>query len=258
MNSETLRKTVEQFHLLFLNQLGQKLDKRLYALKGGCNLRFYFNSIRYSEDMDLDVQVIASTTLRNKVNQILNADSFHRILMTRNIILRLYSEPKQTETTQRWKLDLRLPNSAISINTRLEFSRREQIETAVFEPIQTEILQNYQLMPILSSHYPANPAYQQKIRALALRQQTQARDVFDLYLLQGNSNLKLNITPNEVILLIPQAQSRALSISFSDFKGQVLAYLPFEYQQQYNDPQLWDLLVLKVCENLEKVKNASC
>ena len=47
---------VEQFHLLFLEQLGRKLDKRHYALKGGCNLRFYLRSVRYSEDMDLDVQ----------------------------------------------------------------------------------------------------------------------------------------------------------------------------------------------------------
>ncbi len=74
MEQERLQKVVEQFHLLFLNQLGQKLDKRLYALKGGCNLRFYFNSIRYSEDIDIDVQTIAPLTLRNKVNQILNAD----------------------------------------------------------------------------------------------------------------------------------------------------------------------------------------
>jgi hypothetical protein len=39
---------VEQFHLLFLDQLGRKLDKRNYALKGGCNLRFYLRSIRYA------------------------------------------------------------------------------------------------------------------------------------------------------------------------------------------------------------------
>ena len=37
---------IERFHLLFLAQLGQKLDKRFYALKGGCNLRFFFKSIR--------------------------------------------------------------------------------------------------------------------------------------------------------------------------------------------------------------------
>ena len=116
MDSESSRKVVEQFH-----------HKKLYALKGGCNLRFYFNSIRYSEDMDLDIQTIALQTLRNKVNQILNSDSFQRIMAVRDITLRNYSEPKQTETTQRWKLDLRLPNSSIMINTRIEFSRRDKL-----------------------------------------------------------------------------------------------------------------------------------
>jgi len=32
---------VERFHLLFLAQLGHNLDKSCYALKGGCNLRFF-------------------------------------------------------------------------------------------------------------------------------------------------------------------------------------------------------------------------
>lgn len=50
------RVAVEQFHLLFLEQLGKVVDKQLTALKGGCNLRFFLKSIRYSEDMDIDIQ----------------------------------------------------------------------------------------------------------------------------------------------------------------------------------------------------------
>ena len=49
-----VREYVELFHLLFLDQLGRKLDKRFYALKGGANLRFFARSLRYSEDIDLD------------------------------------------------------------------------------------------------------------------------------------------------------------------------------------------------------------
>jgi len=40
------KQVVEQFHLVFLTLLGRALDKRLYAIKGGCNLRFYFKSFR--------------------------------------------------------------------------------------------------------------------------------------------------------------------------------------------------------------------
>ena len=50
---------VEQFHLLFLAHFGARVDKKLYCLKGGCNLRFFWKSIRYSEDIDFDVHTIA-------------------------------------------------------------------------------------------------------------------------------------------------------------------------------------------------------
>lgn len=57
----TARQAVEVFHLIFLRALVAKgEDKSLIALKGGCNLRFYFGSIRYSEDIDFDVVVMAS------------------------------------------------------------------------------------------------------------------------------------------------------------------------------------------------------
>ena len=47
------------------------MAKHLYAVKGGCNLRFFFKSIRYSKDLDLDVHTTAKETLRKNVNQIL-------------------------------------------------------------------------------------------------------------------------------------------------------------------------------------------
>jgi hypothetical protein len=58
---------VELFHLLFLDQLGRKLDKRVYALKEGYNLRFFMKSIRYSEDMDIDIQTIPPTIPKDRL-----------------------------------------------------------------------------------------------------------------------------------------------------------------------------------------------
>lgn len=92
------QKYIEQFHLLFLDHLGRKLDKRLYALKGGCNLRFYFKSMRYSEDIDFDAQVIRKETLHKNVQNILESKQFQQILKTRNINIGNISSPKQTET----------------------------------------------------------------------------------------------------------------------------------------------------------------
>ena len=42
----------EAFHLCFLQELLRTFDPKLVALKGGINLRFFFKSPRYSEDME--------------------------------------------------------------------------------------------------------------------------------------------------------------------------------------------------------------
>src|SRR5437867_10646139 len=101
-----IRSYIELFHLLFIEQLSQKLDKRLYALKGGCNLRFFLGSIRYSQDIDLDVKTVRLATLQKTVNTILESPALETMLRTRSLEIAQMSEPKQTETTQRWKVQL--------------------------------------------------------------------------------------------------------------------------------------------------------
>ena len=47
------RQVVELFHLVFVRALFSNLpDKTLIAIKGGINLRFYFQSVRFSEDRE--------------------------------------------------------------------------------------------------------------------------------------------------------------------------------------------------------------
>ncbi|GAH15340.1 unnamed protein product, partial [marine sediment metagenome] len=177
------RQHIELFHLLFLDQLGHKLDPNLYALKGGCNLRFFFNSIRYSEDINLDVKTIHKNTLHNKVENIFKSVPFKQILLTKGIEIISISAPKQTDTTQRWKLSLQIKTSTIPLNTKIEFSRRGLQDEVKFEAIKSEIIQRYHLPPIMLNHYSVAAALQQKIMALANRIQTQARDIFDIYIL---------------------------------------------------------------------------
>lgn len=158
MNEYNAKQYVELFHLLFLDQLSRKLDKKLYALKGGANLRFYFKSIRYSEDVDLDVKIINKETLRNKINGILQSLPFQQILAARRITIFKINAVKQTTTTQRWKLMLQLPNATLPVNTKIEFSRRNldfnnDVEFAVIDPA---ILQAYQLAPIMLNHFMEN------------------------------------------------------------------------------------------------------
>lgn len=245
MKTYNPRQCVELFHLLFLNQLGRKLDKKLYALKGGCNMRFYFNSIRYSEDMDIDIQTIHKDTLSKNVNQILSSVPFKNILQTHAIEILNSSAPKQTPTTQRWKISLKSATSILPLQTKIEFSRRKLVGDVSFEPINSQILKQYTLSPIWINHYSIQSMYEQKILALALRSATQARDIFDLYLLIS-SGKKWSLLSSEVTPHLVDAINNAKTISFADFKGQVVAYLLEEDQAQYDNASIWDSILVKV------------
>ncbi|MBU4199327.1 MAG: nucleotidyl transferase AbiEii/AbiGii toxin family protein [Verrucomicrobia bacterium] len=242
---------IERFHLLFLAQLGQKLDKRFYALKGGCNLRFFFKSIRYSEDMDLDVQTIPVGELRGRVVGILKSAPFRQALAVHGMNIEHFTEAKQTETTQRWKFGLLTPVSATPAPTKIEFSRRRPFDDAILENVDPLLVRSLGLPPILACHYPAAMAWRQKIQALATRSVTQVRDLFDLdLLLSSGAVVPASETVSLPADLLQEAEQRCLTMRFKDFKSQVLSYLTPGHQAAYDDPEVWDHMVLRVTEAL--------
>jgi predicted nucleotidyltransferase component of viral defense system len=240
---------VERFHLLFLTQLGARIDKKLYSLKGGCNLRFFWKSIRYSQDIDFDVHTIARETLRKNVNRILKDTGFRRILTPHKIEILQFSEPKQTDTTQRWKVQLRLAGTTAQLPTKIEFSRRQFGRGVRFGPVDTELVNAHGLRPILASHYDLEAAFTQKVEALIGRTETQARDVFDLALLsdRGAKNFKMRKAKKE----IAAACDNVISISLDQFMSQVVAYLPAEFRDYYGTTQTWEELQQKVLTVLQ-------
>lgn len=246
------RQAIEVFHLLFLKQLGSRVDKNLWVLKGGCNLRFFLKSIRYSEDMDLDVHTIARETLRRNVNAILTSQPFAGILRTQKLAIVQYSEPKQTETTQRWKVRLRMLVSEQELPTKIEFSRRGLDDGFAFEPVDGELLNSYNLSPMLASHYTKETAFLQKVNALANRGETQSRDVFDLKLLIDAGAAPVKLEPEQTALFTAACE-RALAVRYDDFTAQVVAYLPPEWQDYYSSRATWDGLQEAVMETLHRL-----
>lgn len=240
---------VEQFHLLFLSHLARRVDPAHFVVKGGCNLRFFHGSIRYSEDMDLDLGGIAAPAFRDRVRALLASRPLAQVLEARGIRIERVSEPKQTETTQRWKLGLRVRDEAAPMPTKIECSRRgleEGVEIGGVDPV---VARAYQLPPFMVGHYGLAAALRQKVGALAGRRETQARDVFDLHHL-----LARGATPRERPGGDGGAAERAcvnaMAVDFGTFKSQVLAYLEPEAQAQYDSPSVWDTIVLEVVEAL--------
>lgn len=244
----TPRQATELFHLVFLRALtGKGDDKGLFALKGGCNLRIFFGSPRYSEDLDLDVVVVARGTLRNRVDRLLASPVVTGPLRAANIAIVDVSTPKQSDTTQRWKAGLRVTGSPVELRTQIEFSRRDAIVGAAFEAVDAAAVRPYAMQPFLANHYGIARAVEQKVEALAGRAEPQARDVFDLDLLFARP---------ETATLALDAEARAkaaecaTTLGFDDYAGQVVAWLHPDLQDVHGSRAAWGAMQERVVHRL--------
>ncbi|MFH1798279.1 MAG: nucleotidyl transferase AbiEii/AbiGii toxin family protein [Candidatus Omnitrophota bacterium] len=252
-NSLQLR---ELFHLEFLRWFGRKTKANFYALKGGSNLRFFFNSFRYSEDMDLDIREVEVNVLKDTVMQILKTSSFCDILKSFGIVEIVppnITRAKQTETTQRFKVHL-LTSAGEDLFTKIEFSRRGFKGRVVTQPVEDIVLRMYKLVPLLVPHYDIQSAIIQKIEALAGRTVIQARDIFDLYVLNSQYDplkiKKTGVTRERA----KKAYENIFAVNFEQFRDTVVFYLSHEDQAVYNSAVIWDEIRLKVSNSIERMK----
>ncbi|MFH1779133.1 MAG: nucleotidyl transferase AbiEii/AbiGii toxin family protein [Candidatus Omnitrophota bacterium] len=245
----------EIFHLEFLRWFSRKVNQKYFALKGGSNLRFFFNSFRYSEDMDLDLRDIGVEKIKDVVMAILSASSFQDVLRPfgiNGLIPPNINRAKQTQTTQRFKVHL-ISSSGEDLFTKIEFSRRGFMGEAVVEPVSNVILRSYRLPPLLIAHYDMKSAIAQKIGALGLRTVAQARDIFDLYILRSQYERAPATEEKIKAAKSTEAYERAFEINFEQFRDTVISYLPPEDQMTYNFPSRWDEIKLQVADFIKEL-----
>ena len=83
-------------------------------------------------------------------------------------------------TTQRWKIALRIGDQRATIPTKIEFSRRALDCGAAISPVEPELIRRYRLYPVTRAALrTAGSPSRRRSSALALRTETQARDIFD-------------------------------------------------------------------------------
>lgn len=243
----------EVFHLFFLERLYGVSSASQYVLKGGVNLRFFFASPRYSEDMDLDVVAGNVTTLRKNGFKILGDASFARAMRAFGVAEIRVSDPtkaKQTETTQPFRVRL-VTTAGIELPTKVEFSRRPPKDAygVVTENLPGERTRPYGRLGFPTAHYDGNSAAVQKARALPGRETPQCRDVFDLYilLLGGHASRELvasTLSKNE------RADARAVvdALGHDAYASQVVEFLEDDARARYGTEEAWDEMRLAVLE----------
>jgi predicted nucleotidyltransferase component of viral defense system len=244
---------IEFFHLAFLQVAQGRLDQAGYAVKGGASLRYFFGSMRYSEDLDLDAIDMEPWQLEQKVDHILASPAMGLLLRSGGLSRGGVTKPKQTPTTQRWKLWLTVDGRQKPVRTKIEFSHREADPRRLLEAVPERVVSPYALRPPSMQHYTADAAIEQKVNALAHRRETQARDLFDLELLLRRHRDALDarrIAPDDV----DTALDRIFDLPFEAYQDQVVPFIEPDAVELYDDRVVWEQAQAFVAERLMELR----
>jgi Nucleotidyl transferase AbiEii toxin, Type IV TA system len=253
----------EGFHVVLPKALAGRLPGRDWILKGGSNLRLYFGSIRFSEDIDLDVGKDVAGAMQRAIPVVLADADVQRRLHALGILQASLvggRSNKATDTTLRYKIEL-VGRGGIRLPTKIDVSYRDRCkgDTHAISPANESAVRAYLRPddpPLLLPSYARPAAMRQKINALATRTHVQARDVFDLFVL-GNGTTRgvdfgfLNHWLDDATLR--NARSRALEISFAEYSDTVLAYLDPVQREQLQDEAHWIERQLFVCDLIDRI-----
>lgn len=241
----------ELFHVAFLDVLSTRLELDRYVLKGGANLRYFFGSLRYSEDIDLDLINGMPWSLESKVDGVLESGAMGALLRAGGLAVATFTKPKQTDTTRRWKIAIEGAEKSEPVRTKVEFSNRNGDDRHRLEQVPGRIVAPYAMRPPSVQHYVGDAPTEQKVRALAGRNETQARDVFDLDLLLRNRPLPAKKMNAE---LLSKAADIAMGLPFDAFRDQVLPFLEPEVVELYETEAAWEQMQTFVAEKLEEAR----
>ncbi len=243
----------EAFHLVFLERLFAISRPSQYVLKGGVNLRFFFASPRYSEDMDLDVVAGSVATLKKNGYRVLEDKALARAMQVFGVSAIEVDDPakaKQTEITQRFRVRL-VTSAGIELPTKVEFSRRPKGEAyaIVTSNIPGERARPYGRLGFACPHYDGASASLQKARALVGRKAPQCRDVFDLHVLSaGGHATRALFTKGLSEKERAAAREVTGALDYEAYVGQVVEFFAEEARARYGTREAWDEIRLLVLE----------
>jgi predicted nucleotidyltransferase component of viral defense system len=231
--------------------LPTRLERSRYVLKGGANLRYFFASRRYSEDIDIDLIEPVPWSFETQVDKVMRSPALRDLLAVGGLALAEHAGQKQTDTTHRWRVAIDVPGAASPIRSKVEFSNRGAGEDFELAFLPDEIVTPYALRPPSVQHYGIVEATEQKVSALAGRSQTEVRDVFDLELLLRRQPLAPgSIEPD----LLDTAIDRIFEQDYDAFRDKVLAYLEPGAAELISTPAAWEEIQTFVASRLEAAR----
>ena len=244
----------ESFHLAFLQALSTRANLTAWALKGGGNLRFFYPSDRFSEDIDLDTFDIEPWAFQERVDQTLASDLLKRTLGILGSRIEHVNPEERSETKSKWVIGIRHPSETEPVYTQIEVSHRAYPyrDFVKVEPVTAAAIATYAaaLRQPTFGHYLPRAAIAQKVDALWGRDVRQPRDVFDLDLL-------FRVAPDAVLrgdideVDLRAAIARIVEIGYGEFRAKVLSFIEPAALPLYEPPEAWESMQMTVIERLE-------
>lgn len=238
---------------LLVELMGNAMHKEL-VLKGGMAMRAVHGSVRYTKDIDLDADLRHS---KERVHGIVRR-SIDRAVSSGLIENATVTEPKQTETTMRWKILGTQPGSQVPMNLTVEVSRRATFLQGRVMEVALPAEYGGGAVGVKVQVLDSQAIAVTKVLALTDPHRMAPRDLYDLHvLIEANVEepaYLLASLPNAAERL-PQAMAelwpKIESMTFSQFQNDVSPYLPAGISAAINE-ESFDDMRLQVGENVEK------
>ena len=242
-------RAIEQFHFVFCEVAATELPLHDFALKGGGNLRMFLRSRRRSRDLDLDFLGKDFDRFADRVDRLFASRALGELLRVRDIRLVEPHRTKDTATVKRWKLALAAPGME-DAPSKIEFSGRGTEREPALERVDADLARRLRARPVMINHYPPRPAIEQKVTTLAMRSETQPRDVFDLdHLFREYPDDLAQATLDSGV--VRRAVARAWELKYDDYHRLVVEYLEEEFVLMYGSEEAWNEMLLRVTQQLE-------
>lgn len=212
------------------------------ALKGGFAMRVMAASTRYTKDIDLAASpTIPLRTVQSCVRKAIAGLAASGLVQGLEV-----SEPKQTDTTQRWKIAGKVGGSVMHLT--VEVSRRSEAEATDVHMARYVPMPGLGAVPIACIGLPSLSAA--KVDCLANPKREAPRDVYDLFLL-----IKMDVRPSpEAIKAYGRAKLAEIrdtlwgkleKMDYDVARQELLGFLPPETAAKIT-PDVWDEMRLEV------------
>ena len=249
LDSQLVREALQA--RLLVELMGNAVHKEL-VLKGGLAMRAVHGSVRHTKDIDLDAD---SKHSRQRVHGIV-VQSIRSVLKSGLIERPQVTEPKQTDTTMRWKISGVVPGSGAPMNLAVEVSRRAAL-------VEGHILE----LPLSENFAPrafganvrvldSQALAVTKVMALTDPRRMAPRDLYDLHVLieanvESPVELLASLPAERLTAALTELWSKVEAMDYKLFRNEVLSVMPTAVAKAVTEERFDDMR-LNVCTQVQK------